>query len=421
MATMSWFKKTNPIPDVRHLEHSEALQAELHHYILERMEGDGLIFDLSTEMRDDIVLPLISYIEQFLDSHAGVVISTPYEEVARRLLDEMVGYGPIEDLLNDPTVDDILINGPKQIYIERYGRLEKASQTFHNDEHVIRVIRRMLAPLGRRVDESTPMVDARLPDGSRINAIIPPLALNGPCLSIRKFKTERLTEHNLLDNGAMSQEMLDFLRECVVSRRNMLLSGATGSGKTTLLNILSQHIQPHERVVTIEDAAELQLKNGHVVRLETRPPNSEGSGEVSARELVKNALRMRPDRIILGESRGGEVLDMLQAMNTGHLGSMSTLHANSPSDALIRLEMMVTLAGFRSGEHFIRKVVASAVELIVQVSRQADGRRLITEIVAVQGVGSQSIEILPLFRFNTETKQFERLVTPEMLKQENLS
>ncbi len=397
-----------------HQELDLELKAALHKYVLEQMEDDGLIYDMSTPERHNILLPVTSYIHKYVATH-DIAVSIPEHEIddlAKQLLDEMVGYGPIEALLRDPTVDDILINGPKHVFIERHGVLEQVNHHFLNDEHVIRVIRRMISPLGRRIDESNPMVDARLPDGSRINAIIPPLALDGACLSVRKFKQDVLTDEFLLAQGAMSQEMLNFLQSCVRARFNTLISGATGSGKTTLLNVLSQYINPYERIVTIEDAAELQLRSAHVVRLETRPPNSEGCGEVTARELVKNALRMRPDRIILGESRGGEVLDMLQAMNTGHLGSMSTLHANSPSDALIRLEMMVTLAGFRSSENFIRKVVSSAVDVIVQVSRLPNGQRVISEIVEVDDVQDTHISVKTLFRYSPSTRRFDQVAAP---------
>ncbi|NAX20072.1 CpaF family protein [Vibrio sp. V39_P1S14PM300] len=405
MAGMSWF--SSPIPPA-YQELDLKLKADLHQFILERMEDDGVIFDMAAVEKDNILLPVTSYIHQYLDTHK-LDIPVEIDSLAKQILDEMIGFGPIESLLQDPSVDDILINGPKRVYVERNGQLERVNHHFLNDEHVIRVIRRMLSPLGRRVDESNPMVDARLPDGSRINAIIPPLALDGACLSVRKFKQDALTEDYLLEHGALSHEMMTFLKQGVKARFNILISGATGAGKTTLLNILSQYIHDHERVVTIEDAAELQLRNGHVVRLETRPPNSEGSGEVTARELLKNALRMRPDRIILGESRSGEVLDMLQAMNTGHLGSMSTLHANSPSDALIRLEMMVTLAGFSSSENFIRKVVASAVDVIVQVNRLPSGKRLITEIVEVNQVKGSHITTTPLYRYDAARKQFNSM------------
>jgi pilus assembly protein CpaF len=411
MQGINWF---NSLGQTTYTPLDLELKARLHKYVLERMEDDGILFDVSVSEKKNILLPITSYIQQYIEDQA-LDLTFPMDELARELLDEMVGYGPIENLLRDPSIDDILINGPKHVFVERNGMLERVNHHFLNDEHVIRVIRRMISPLGRRIDESNPMVDARLPDGSRINAIIPPLALDGACLSVRKFKQDILTAEFLLRNGSLSEEMLSFLQRSVKARCNILISGATGSGKTTLLNVLSQYINSHERVVTIEDAAELQLRNDHVVRLETRPPNSEGCGEVTARELLKNALRMRPDRIILGESRGGEVLDMLQAMNTGHLGSMSTLHANSPSDALIRLEMMVTLAGFRSSETFIRKVVASAIDMIVQVSRLANGKRVITEIVEVSDVKTTNITTKTLYRYYPTDHHFEQTASPSQL------
>lgn len=411
MQGINWF---NSLGQTTYTPLDLELKARLHKYVLERMEDDGILFDVSVSEKKNILLPITSYIQQYIEDQA-LDLAFPMDELARELLDEMVGYGPIENLLRDPSIDDILINGPKHVFVERNGMLERVNHHFLNDEHVIRVIRRMISPLGRRIDESNPMVDARLPDGSRINAIIPPLALDGACLSVRKFKQDILTAEFLLRNGSLSEEMLSFLQRSVKARCNILISGATGSGKTTLLNVLSQYINSHERVVTIEDAAELQLRNDHVVRLETRPPNSEGCGEVTARELLKNALRMRPDRISLGESRGGEVLDMLQAMNTGHLGSMSTLHANSPSDALIRLEMMVTLAGFHSSETFIRKVVASAIDMIVQVSRLANGKRVITEIVEVSDVKTTNITTKTLYRYYPTDHHFEQTASPSPL------
>lgn len=408
MKAMDWLTS---IKETSYEPLSLELKAELHRFVLERMEDDGLIFDMSTSERTNLMLPISHYIEHYLTAER-IENPPPLDVLTAELVDEMMGYGPIENLLKDSSINDILINGPKHVFVERNGILEQVNHHFLNDEHVIRVIRRMISPLGRRIDESNPMVDARLPDGSRINAIIPPLALDGACLSVRKFKQDILSEEFLIANGTLSAEMLTFLKRCVHSRLNILISGATGSGKTTLLNVLSQYINDHERVVTIEDAAELQLRNGHVVRLETRPPNSEGAGEVTARELLKNALRMRPDRIILGESRGGEVLDMLQAMNTGHLGSMSTLHANSPKDALLRLEMMVTLTGFRSSETFIRKVVSSAIDMIVQVSRLPSGKRVISEIVEVADVQASQIETNTLYQFVPAQRQFKALKMP---------
>ncbi|WP_237582939.1 CpaF family protein [Photobacterium halotolerans] len=384
-------------------ESTLALKAELHRYIIEQLEEDGLMFEME---RQEMQPHVHDYVRQYFQQHKELNQHLNMQELVTELMDEIVGFGPLQNLLDDPSIDDILINGPKNIYVERSGQLSRISLRFMNDQHVLRVIRRMISPIGRRIDESNPMVDARLPDGSRINAVIPPLSIDGPCLSIRKFKKEGLTADTLIQNGAMSVAMHQLLRSCAKSRFNILISGSTGSGKTTLLNILSQYINAGERIVTIEDAAELQLRNGHVVRLETRPPNSEGHGEVTARDLLKNALRMRPDRIILGESRGGEVLDMLQAMNTGHQGSMSTLHANSPRDALVRLEMMVTLAGFTSTESLIKQIIATALDMIVQVSRLPNGKRVITHIVEVQDVADDQIRIQELYKYNQQTEDF---------------
>ncbi|WP_249199391.1 CpaF family protein [Photobacterium sp. GJ3] len=384
-------------------ESSLALKAELHRYIIEQLEEDGLMFEMD---RQEMQPHIHDYVRQYFQQHKELNQRQNLNELVTELLDEIVGFGPLQNLLDDPTIDDILINGSKQIYVERSGQLSRVPLRFMNDQHILRVIRRMIAPIGRRIDESNPMVDARLPDGSRINAVIPPLSIDGPCLSVRKFKKEGLNADTLIQNGAMSVAMHQLLKKCAQARFNILISGSTGSGKTTLLNILSHYINTGERVVTIEDAAELQLRNGHVVRLETRPPNSEGQGEVTARDLLKNALRMRPDRIILGESRGAEVLDVLQAMNTGHQGSMSTLHANSPRDALVRLEMMVTLAGFTSTEALIKQIIATAVDMIVQVSRLPSGKRVITHIVEVQDVADGKIRIQELYRYNLQTEDF---------------
>ncbi|KDM90119.1 CpaF family protein [Photobacterium galatheae] len=384
-------------------ESSLALKAELHRYIIEQLEEDGLMFEME---RQEMQPHVHDYVRQYFQQHKELNQRQNMEALVGELLDEIVGFGPLQNLLDDPQIDDILINGPKQIYVERSGQLSRIPLRFMNDQHVLRVIRRMIAPIGRRIDESNPMVDARLPDGSRINAVIPPLSIDGPCLSVRKFKKEGLTADTLIQNGAMSLGMHQLLKKCAQARFNILISGSTGSGKTTLLNILSHYINTGERVVTIEDAAELQLRNGHVVRLETRPPNSEGQGEVTARDLLKNALRMRPDRIILGESRGAEVLDVLQAMNTGHQGSMSTLHANSPRDALVRLEMMVTLAGFTSTESLIKQIIATAIDLIVQVSRLPNGKRVITHIVEVQDVADEKIRTQELYQYNPQTDDF---------------
>jgi pilus assembly protein CpaF len=312
---------------------------------------------------------------------------------------EILGFGPIEPLLKDNSINEIMVNGPRLVYIERHGRLEKTNIHFQNDEHVMRVIDRIVAPLGRRIDESSPYVDARLPDGSRVNAIIPPLSLNGPTITIRKFSKDPYTVDDLIRFGSVTPEMAMFLKACVEAKLNILVSGGTGSGKTTTLNVLSSFIPNDERIITVENAAELQLRQEHVVTLESRPANIEGRGEVSIRDLVINCLRMRPDRIVVGEVRGGEALDMLQAMNTGHDGSLTTLHANSPRDALSRMETMVLMAGMDLPVRAIREQVASAVQLIIQQDRLKDGSRKIVSVTEVQGMEGDVIVMQDIFLF----------------------
>lgn len=321
------------------------------------------------------------------------------EHLFREVMDEMLGYGPIQPLLDDPDISEVMVNGPKQVYIEQNGRLIKTNITFNNDEHVMQIINRIIIPLGRRIDEDHAAVDSRLPDGSRVNAIIPPVAIDGPSITIRKFDKERLTIKELIKFGSLSPNMADFLRACVVGRLNILISGGTGSGKTTLLNMLSGFIPADDRIVTIEDAAELQLHQEHVVRLETKPPNENGEGQMTIRDLVRNSLRMRPDRIIVGEVRGGEALDMLQAMNTGHDGSLTTLHANSPRDALSRLETMSLMAGLELPLKVVREQIASAVDLIVHQSRLKDGTRKITHITEVAGMEGNTIVMTDIFKY----------------------
>ena len=313
--------------------------------------------------------------------------------------DEMLGLGPIEALRKDGSVTEIMVNGPKQIFVERMGKLELTDVKFRDDAHLMNIIERILTPLGRRIDESSPLVDARLKDGSRVNIIIPPLSLVGPALTIRKFAQKPLTVQNLISFGTLDGKMAEFLRACVKARINILVSGGTGSGKTTSLNVISSFIPEGERIVTIEDAAELQLQQVHVVRLESRPANIEGKGQITIRDLVKNALRMRPDRIIVGEVRGGEALDMLQAMNTGHDGSLTTAHANSPRDALARLETMVLMSGFELPVRAIREQIASAIDLIIQQSRIRDGSRKITYITEVQHMEGNTITTQDLFEY----------------------
>ena len=312
---------------------------------------------------------------------------------------EVMGLGPIEPLLADPEISDILVNGPSAVYIERRGRLEKTEIQFSTNEHLTRIIEKIVSRVGRRIDESSPMVDARLPDGSRVNAIIPPLALDGPILSIRRFSINPLGVDDLIGLGTLNKNIASVISALVKLKTNVLISGGTGSGKTTLLNMMSSFVPEDERTITIEDAAELQLQQPHVVRLETRPPNIEGRGEISQRSLVKNSLRMRPDRIVVGEVRGAEVLDMLQAMNTGHQGSMTTVHANSPRDAITRLENMVNLAGFNIGIKPIRQQIASAITVIIQIARLIDGSRKIISLQEITGIEGEVIEMHEIFRY----------------------
>jgi pilus assembly protein CpaF len=321
------------------------------------------------------------------------------ERLFREVLDELLGYGPIQPLLDDPEVTEVMVNGPKLVYIERRGKVEKTPITFENNEHILRVIERIVSPLGKRVDADHPTVDARLPDGSRVNAVVPPVAIDGPAITIRKFNNEKLTMQELIRTGSLTESMAEFLHACVVTRLNILISGGTGSGKTTLLNILSGFIPEDERIVTIEDAAELKLQQEHVVRLETKLPGPNGDGAMTVRDLVRNALRMRPERIVVGEVRGGEALDMLQAMNTGHDGSLTTLHANSPRDGLSRLETMTLMAGIDLPLRVIREQIASAVDLIVHQSRLRDGVRMVTQITEVAGMEGDTVVLTDIFKF----------------------
>lgn len=340
-----------------------------------------------------------NYVEKVLEENPFAVPVSERSKIVSDLKDEMLGLGPIEVLLKDPTVTEIMVNGPKKIFVERMGRLQLTDIQFNDDSHVMNIIERILSPIGRHIDESVPLVDARLEDGSRVNIIIPPLSLVGPCITIRKFATKALSVDNLITFGTLDRKMADFIKACIQARINILVSGGTGSGKTTTLNVLSSFIPENERIVTIEDAAELKLQQEHVVTLESRPANIEGNGEITIRDLVKNALRMRPDRIIVGEVRGGEALDMLQAMNTGHDGSLTTAHANNPRDALSRLETMVLMAGFEMPIRAIREQVSSAIELILQQSRLKDGSRKITYITEVQHMEGDVITTQDLFRF----------------------
>ena len=337
------------------------------------------------------------------DLHLPINLSSR-NKLIKMIIDEVLGLGPLEILLADPTISDILVNSFDRVYVERRGKLEPVAIKFHNNAHLLNIIDRIVSSVGRRVDESSPMVDARLADGSRVNAIIPPLALDGPALSIRRFAVDKLKAEQLISYGSITAPMVELLRGAVAGKLNILVSGGTGSGKTTLLNMLSGYIPSDERIVTIEDSAELQLQQPHTVRLETRPANIEGRGEISQRELVKNCLRMRPDRIVIGEVRGGEALDMLTAMNTGHEGSLTTLHANSPRDALGRLEYMVCMAGFEMPVSNIRTQIASAIDLVVQLERFEDGGRRVTSIQEINGMEGDIITMSEIFHFVREGK-----------------
>jgi pilus assembly protein CpaF len=391
--------------NLKESESYQEIKQRLHHHLIDRIDVDRVnIGDMAEDELQNYVLDKVG---QYVSEHRLAVTRYDMENLAQEMVDELTGYGPLEELIRDDRINDILVNGHQCIFVERAGVLQKTDLRFIDEDHVLRVVRRILAPLGRRIDESSPMVDARLPDGSRVNAIIPPLALDGPCVSIRKFRKDPLQAADLLTTQTFNDEMLAFLQRAVSQRANVLISGGTGSGKTTLLNVLSRYISPAERLVTIEDAAELQLGHDHVVRLETRPPNVDGRGEVNARDLMRNALRMRPDRVLLGEVRSDEVLDMLQAMNTGHDGCMSTVHANSPRDALLRLEMLAGFAGFQGQELTLKHMIATALDLIIQVTRLADGRRKVLSISEVLGVQDDRIVTTEIFHWRSDNQAFE--------------
>ena len=377
--------------------HYQELKGRVHQELLGRLNLDRL----TRVKREDAEPEIRSLILGLLDRESQTTPLSLFERDAliQDVLHEIFGLGPLEELLRDPAISDILVNRHSQVYIEREGRLEETDVVFQNDQHLYRIIERIVSMVGRRIDESSPMVDARLQDGSRVNAIIPPLALDGPVLSIRRFRTDRIGAQDLVDRQSLTQPMLDFLKNVVAARLNVVVSGGTGAGKTTLLNALSSFISDKERVVTIEDAAELTLRQRHVVRLETRPPNIEGQGAVRQRQLVVNALRMRPDRIIVGEVRGEEALDMLQAMNTGHDGSLTTIHANSPRDALYRLDTMVAMANLNIPDRAVRQQISSAINMLLQISRMADGTRKLTAISEITGMEQDVITMQDIFVF----------------------
>ena len=377
--------------------HYQELKGRVHQELLNRLNLERLTRVSRKEAEPEIR----HLINVMLEAEAQKTPLSLFERenLIGDVLDELFGLGPLEALLKDRDISDILVNRHDQVYIERNGKLEETSIVFKDDRHLMQIIERIVSSVGRRIDESSPMVDARLQDGSRVNAVIPPLALDGPSLSIRRFRTDRLGAQDLVERVSLTQHMLDFLRAAVAGRMNIIVSGGTGAGKTTMLNILSSFISDKERIVTIEDAAELMLRQRHVVRLETRPANIEGKGQVRARDLVINALRMRPDRIVVGEVRGPEAIDMLQAMNTGHDGSLTTIHANSPRDALYRLDTMVAMANLNIPDRAVRQQVSSAVDLVVQITRMADGTRKATAISEITGMEGEVITMQDIFVF----------------------
>lgn len=378
----------------------QELKLAIHRRIVDEMtEAEQQFLTSNSHTRAEVEELISSYCQRVLDDNPMSIPRGERARIVADICDEILGLGPIEPLLKDETITEVMINGPKQIFVERKGKLQLTNVQFHDDAHLMTIIERIVAPLGRRIDESSPLVDARLADGSRVNAIVPPLSLIGPCVTIRKFTKNPLSIDNLVGFGTLSEEMAEFLQACVKARLNIMVSGGTGSGKTTTLNVLSSFIPDKERIVTIEDAAELRLQQQHVVTLESRPANLEGRGAITIRDLVRNALRMRPDRIIVGEVRSGEALDMLQAMNTGHDGSLTTGHANSPRDILSRLETMVMMAGMELPVRAIREQIASALDLIIQQSRIQDGSRKITYITEVQKMEGDTIVLQDLFTY----------------------
>jgi Flp pilus assembly protein, ATPase CpaF len=384
-----------PVADGTGQHSFQEMKARLHRTLINRMD----LTKLQTLTQEQVHAEVSRLAEAVLAQEAMPLSVAERERLVNDVQHELFGLGPLEPLLKDPTISDILVNSHKTIYIERRGKIERTNVQFKDDEHLMRVIERIVSSVGRRIDESSPMVDARLQDGSRVNAIIPPLSIDGPVVSIRRFGSDPLKMQMLIDYNALTKDIADMLQMVVTARLNILISGGTGAGKTTLLNALSAYIPENERIVTIEDSAELQLQQPHVVRLETRPPNIEGRGEVTQRDLVKNALRMRPDRIVIGEVRGGEAIDMLQAMNTGHDGSLTTVHANTPRDALARLETMIQMTGMRLSDRAMRQQIASALNLVVQVARMSDGSRRVTSISEVTGMEGETITMQEIFQY----------------------
>jgi pilus assembly protein CpaF len=395
-ATPAGAKNQNGGPHATQLNSSFSdLKSKLHRELINRMDLTKINLLTPQQVHEEVS----RLAKDLLENRDVPISSVEREKLIEEVRYELFGLGPLELLLSDTTISDILVNSPYKIYIERGGKLERTGVTFNDNAHVMRVIERIVSSIGRRIDESSPMVDARLADGSRVNAVIPPIALDGPCLSIRRFSKNPLKMDALVEKGALSFEMAEVLKMCVKAKMNIIISGGTGAGKTTLLNALSSYIPDDERVVTIEDAAELVLQQPHVVRLETRPKNIEGKGEITSRDCVKNALRMRPDRVVIGETRGEEAIDMLQAMNTGHDGSLTTIHANNPRDAILRIETMIQMAGLKLTERAMRQQIASAINIVVQASRLSDGSRRVTFVSEVIGLSENEVLVNDIFRY----------------------
>jgi pilus assembly protein CpaF len=371
------------------------MKSRLHHAVINRLD----LSKINQLTQDQIQVEVARLAKDMIANEDAPLSVNERDNLIEEVRHELFGLGPLEPLLADATISDILVNSHKDVYIERRGKLERTNVAFKDNDHLMRVIERIVSAVGRRIDESSPMVDARLLDGSRVNAIIPPLALRGPSVSIRRFGSKPLLMSDLIEKGAVTREIAELLGMCVKARLNILISGGTGSGKTTLLNALSAFIPEDERIITIEDSAELQLQQPHIVALETRPPNIEGKGEITQRDLVKNALRMRPERIVLGEVRGGEAIDMLQAMNTGHDGSLATVHANTPRDALVRLETMIQMTGMKLSDKAMRQQISSAVDLVIQAARLSDGTRRVTSISEITGMEGEAITMQEIFKY----------------------
>lgn len=408
-------QKAKKIQPVQKEDPFAGIKSKIHSKIIEEIKTESFKNIDEGEEQEKLEREITGIVESILNDENSYISKNDRQRIISEIIDDTIGFGPINPLILDSSVSEIMVNGPEQVYVEKKGKLVLSDVTFKDEGHVMRVIEKIVAPIGRRIDESSPMVDARLPNGSRVNAVIPPLALNGPTITIRKFSEKPYTVKDLINFGTLTPNIAMFLKACVEARLNIVVSGGTGSGKTTTLNVISSFIPEDERIVTVEDAAELQLRQEHVVRLETRPPNIEGKGAITIRDLVRNCLRMRPDRIVVGEVRSGEALDMLQAMNTGHDGSLTTGHANTPRDMLARLETMVLMAGMELPVKAIREQISSAVDLIVQQSRLKDGSRRITHITEVVGMEGEVITLQDIFIFRQYGKDEKGRISGEIV------